>query len=331
MAKDDKHKGIRTSTALNAGSMAANVGEVVVPKMIEGVSTAAAQGVLAPAGAVLQAGAIEYQITEEQEAQAKSLGMTPEQFAHAAHFSNAISELRNTEDWKRAHGLGNAATSSGASILGGIAGQALIPIPVVGLMAGAVGGGLGASLLYNMALVGADKDIALLAVDIDGQHRETSREEAFALLASNLLPEQRKSILKDLKKETGHNNFVDALNGQGIPADIMAKYDTILRDYTQLEPDGTGQDVATQLASKINAGEITAKDLLVTTDLVRDVGILNQQTNMQITGGQNVIGVEGSPLPTIDGGTFVAQHEAGRRDASKGHKKPGAKGAPIQV
>ncbi len=330
MAKDVEHKGMKTSTALDAASLGANGVEFIAPKVIDGLSTGVAQGVMGPAGFVLQTGAGVYRVSEEEARYAETLGMSPEQYARASHTSNALKELRNREDEKRAHSVGNAATSSTASLAGAAVGSALLP--GVGTIVGAIGGGIGASVLYDMALVGADKDVALLAVDIDGQQRAISREESFALLTSNLLPEQKSLMLKDLEKQTGHNNFMDALNDQGIPTDIMDKYESTLRTYTQIQPDGTGQDVATQLASQINAGQMSAKDLLLPDQLIRDASMINQHVNaqhMQITGGQTVTNIE-NPLPTMDGGTF-AQHEAGRRNAAQGHRKPGVNKADPSI
>ncbi|MGE0755124.1 MAG: hypothetical protein AB7L92_08205 [Alphaproteobacteria bacterium] len=187
--------------------------------------------------------------------------------------------------------------SMGVGAMAGQAvGSAIIPIPLVGTVAGAWAGSSLGSAVYDEVAKDQDQDTMGLINQMNGMRQQGQRippEMVFAGLAANLPDEQENDVLNRLEALTGTRKFSDALaQGKTLAvAQVMRDYDHHVRTDVQhnavipFDQADAKRTVSEQLADAINNGQMDPLAIGVRRTMPKAMQFLAQQQQVQSQAG----------------------------------------------
>ncbi len=251
----------------------------------------------------------------------------------AAHGSNRALRRKLDEIAGRSGSkFAEYSTLGAGAIVGGTAGSAILPIPLLGTTAGVWAGSEGAQLIYDEAIRTQDQDAVGLVIEMKEMQKRrqpVAAEHAFAALASNLPDKEAKKVEDRLFALTGKRKFADAIadGNMGAITKLMNEFDMDIRVDTGMpyNPANPSKTASQEYAELINNGTMDARALLFREDMPSIMEITKRQMEQQKQSANKPRLAFRGGQP-VSQGTTVAADEQPKNILPGNFKKPDTKG-----
>lgn len=218
----------------------------------------------------------------------KKLGRDLSSGANDPH-NRALRRDLEEMDGRAGSNFGKYGSMGAGAIAGQAVGSAVLPIPIVGTVAGAWAGSSVAEGLYEEAVKTQDQDAVGLVTQLREMQKKTQQvkpELVFAALAANLPDRAENRVLDRLEGLAGTRKFSEAVEQgkTGALTRLMAEFDTDIRADTHMpfDPKNARKTASEQYAELINSRQMDARALLFRADMPSaNTIVASQQSSVQ--------------------------------------------------